>query len=217
MRPEATASATAPVLAAFDFDGTISRRDTLVPFLFRLAGPRRATRILAAEAGRTQGDRDALKEAVLARLVAGRHHEELAEIGRAYAESLPRLLRPTMVDQVRWHRDAGHQVVIVSASLRLYLEPLAECLGADHLISVELETDDAGRCTGRLVGANVRGAEKVARLRGWCAEQFGADPRELWAYGDSSGDQELLRWAHRPVPVTTKAHRLVASGGPSRI
>jgi phosphatidylglycerophosphatase C len=216
--PAPTASDPTPlVVAAFDFDGTIARRDTLVPFLFRLAGPRRATQILAAEAGRARGDREALKEAVLARLVTGRHHEELAEIGRAYAESLPRLLRPTMVEQLRWHRDAGHQVVVVSASLHLYLEPLAEHLGAHHVISVELETDDAGQCTGRLVGANVRGPEKEARLRAWCTERFGGDPLESWAYGASSGDRELLRWAHRPVPVTTKAHRLVASGGPSQI
>lgn len=213
LQAEAAGGQRETVVAAFDFDGTISRRDTLVPFLYRLAGPTLTTRVLASELPRSRGDRDALKHAVIARLVEGRSHAELRAEGAAYAGTLPDLLRPTMLDQIEWHRATGHHIVIVSASLRLYLEPLAERLGIEHLICVDLETDDAGVCTGGLAGANVRGPEKEVRLRSWFAETLGADPTEVWAYGDSSGDRELLLMAHRPMPVTAKAHRLVESAG----
>jgi phosphatidylglycerophosphatase C len=82
----------------------------------------------------------------------------------------------------------GHEVVVVSASLQLYLGPLGHRLGVDAVLATELAVGADGRLTGALAGANVRGAEKVRRLRNW----LGGSPCELWAYGDSSGDNELL-------------------------
>ena len=70
-------------------------------------------------------------------------------------------------------------------------------LGPDHVISCSLETDPAGLVTGRLLGGNVRGPEKANRLRAW----LGGDSVELWAYGDSSGDDELLAMADHPTRV----------------
>ena len=58
----------------------------------------------------------------------------------------------------------------------------------------------SGRLTGRLEGANCRGPEKAQRLRAWL-EAAGLADAEVWAYGDSSGDAELLRDADHPVWV----------------
>jgi phosphatidylglycerophosphatase C len=63
------------------------------------------------------------------------------------------------------------------------------------VIACSLETDGTGRATGRLIGGNCRGPEKVRRLREW----LGAEPAELWAYGDSAGDDELLAFADHPT------------------
>ena len=65
-----------------------------------------------------------------------------------------------------------------------------------------LDVVDA-QCSGRLDGPNCRGPEKVRRLREWFDRQ-GLDRADLtlWAYGDSSGDRELLAWADHPVWVT---------------
>jgi HAD superfamily hydrolase (TIGR01490 family) len=99
-----------------------------------------------------------------------------------------------MVERLGWHRSQGHEVVVVSASFTDYLRPVADRLGVDAVLATELEVVD-GRLTGRLAGANVRGAEKVRRLETW----LGDEPAELWAYGDSSGDRELLARADHPV------------------
>ena len=87
--------------------------------------------------------------------------------------------------------------MIVSASLGVYLRPIAERLRFDAVLATELEVGADGRLTGRLAGANVRGAEKARRLDAW----LGGEPAYVWAYGDSSGDRELWARADRPVRV----------------
>lgn len=212
-------------IAAFDFDGTLSRRDTLVPFLARSCGMAAFSRATAgvaplaarARAGRLPEElhrRDATKAALLRALYAGRDAAWLDEQGRRYAAVLPTRLRPEMVEQLRWHRDEGHELVIVSAGLRAYLEPFAEAHGFDHVIAVELEVGASGHLTGELARPNVRGPEKAVRLREWLD---GDVPAQLWAYGNSSGDRELLEMADVPVWVagaksTTTARPEGASG-----
>ncbi len=187
-------------IAAFDFDGTLTERDTLFGFLVRACGPARVAAATAATTPVAIGarlrpaadgthHRDVGKERLLARLFEGEDAERVAEVGRAYAAELPRRVRPHARGRADWHRDQGHELVIVSASLLAYLEPFAESEGFHHVIGVGLETDADGRLTGRLTGPNVRGAEKAARLRRWLA---GDEPAALWAYGNSSGDHELL-------------------------
>jgi phosphatidylglycerophosphatase C len=197
-----------PGVAAFDFDGTLARRDTLVPFLRRVRGTPRVVGATALAALRSR-DRDALKVATIGHLFRGVSADDLREKGRAYVPTLVDLLRPEMVDRVRWHQVEGRAVVIVSASLGVYLRPLAEHLGLDAALAVELVVGADGHLTGEVVGElNTRGPEKAARLRAWAAERFGpASPFELWAYGDSSGDEELLALADHPTWVGRRAHQ----------
>lgn len=182
------------MLAAFDFDGTISRRDSLLPFLVAVRGraavagaiARLTPQLAAMAVGR--GDRDATKERLVAALLTGHSARELHAAGRRHADNLARHLRPATLERVAWHRNEGHRLVMISASPSVYLEPLAAELGFDALLATELEVGD-GRLTGRLAGTNVRGPEKVARLDLWLGDRR---PTEMWAYGDSAGDRELL-------------------------
>lgn len=196
-------------IAAFDFDGTLTRSDTVLPFLVRVCGRVKVARTLAQvapSAGRARlsaatgalHHRDATKGAVLRQLFRGEDPSRVAEVGAAYARTLTSRLRPAMVRQLEWHRHAGHELVIVSASLMVYLVPFAEDHGVHHVIGVELETGPNGLLTGGMVGPNVRGAEKAVRLRAWLDDQV---PDDLWAYGNSSGDRELLAMATHPVWV----------------
>jgi phosphatidylglycerophosphatase C len=195
-------------IAAFDFDGTLTQRDTLMGFLARTFGRRTLARAVAqvapvmvrAKTGRLADDvhhRDASKEALLRELCLGFGQDEFARAGAQYASTLDQRLRPEMTEQLAWHRDAGHELVIVSASLQTYLAPFGEAHGFDAVIGVELEAEH-GRLTGRLIGPNVRGPEKAVRLEKWLA---GERPELLWAYGNSSGDRELLAMADVPVWV----------------
>ncbi|MGH9111840.1 MAG: HAD-IB family hydrolase [Acidimicrobiales bacterium] len=197
-----------PGVAAFDFDGTLSRRDTLVPFLRQACGTGRLAGALArAIARRRARDRDALKVALVSELFRGWPAERLEALGRAYVPALLEGLRPELLDRTRWHRREGHATVIVSASLGAYLRPLADQLELDAALAVELVAGGDGRLTGEVVGGlNTRGPEKVARLAGWLDARYGPDHDvELWAYGDSAGDEALLARADHPTWVGRRA------------
>jgi phosphatidylglycerophosphatase C len=180
-------------IAAFDFDGTLSRRDCMMPFLRRVAGSRALAGAMIAEAGPlARRDRDALKAGVLRRLLAGRLAAAIDAEGENFATEIIRTrLRDDMCRRLEWHHAQGHQTVIVSASLRPYLAPVGRHLGVATVLCSELEVID-GHLTGRLMAGNCRGPAKAARLAEWLGPD--ASP-SLWAYGDSSGDDELLALA----------------------
>jgi phosphatidylglycerophosphatase C len=182
------------VVAAFDFDGTLSRRDSLLPFLVRLCGAAAVLRVGLERAGLIAGagagivSRDRVKEAVLLPLLGGIPLAAAEAEAERYARHLlDRELRPDSRERLEWHRSRGHEVVIVSASPELYLGHVGRALGCAAVLATRLEVED-GRLTGRLVGGNVRGPEKVARLDAW----LDGDTPEIWAYGDSDGDRLLL-------------------------
>jgi len=192
-------------VAAFDFDGTLSRRDTFLPFLQRVCGAQRLYTALArsgpalSRVAVGRADRDAVKDALLVRLLAGHPAAALTEAGRAYAAFLRRSdrLRPDTLARAMQHLERGHRVVVVSASPTVYLEPLAAELGFAGVLATRLEIDAEGRVTGRMVGGNCRGPEKVARLEAW----LGGSRPPLYAYGNSSGDRELLARADVGIMV----------------
>ena len=192
-------------VAAFDVDKTLTTRDCVVPFLWRLRGPR----LLAGLAPRTPGlfaataarRRDRVKEMVTAAAVRGLPIEAVDRLGAEFeAGFVRRHLRPDTLARLRWHAASGHHIVLVSASFRSYLEPLAKHLGAHAVLSTDVEVDDRGVCTGRLRGANCRGVEKERRLREW----LGGERPIVFAYGDSSGDTAMLEFADHPFRITSE-------------
>ena len=183
-----------PTVAAFDVDGTITKRDCVVPFMRRISGaPRVATR-LAVRPDRllpvlARRDRDGLKALAAAAAFRGQRHDDLCEAGASFAQMVhERWLRSDTLQALQQHLDAGDRVVLVSASFEVYLQPLAALLGVDDVLATRLDVRD-GVVTGALDGPNCRGPEKVARLHDWLGDRSLV---HVEAYGDSAGDRELL-------------------------
>ncbi|RSZ47434.1 MULTISPECIES: HAD family hydrolase [unclassified Variovorax] len=188
-------------LAAFDFDGTITTRDSLQDFVRGVAGragfaagvARSAPWLFGAWTGAC--DRGVAKAHFLSATLGGMTRHELEEAARNFAaRELPALVRPEMLERVQEHKRLGHRLVLISASPSIYLRPWAAQAGFDAVLATELEFVGE-RFSGRLASANCWGPEKVRRLREWLA---GEQPAVLYAYGDSRGDRELLALADRP-------------------
>ena len=194
-----TAATARRVVAAFDFDGTITDRDTLVPFLVLAFGRARVAATFGALAFTGLGylvrrvSIDEFKRRVLRRLVAGVPASRLRALGPAHACAIAPWLRPAALARIAWHREQGHRLVLVSSTLDLYLADVAAPLGFDDVLCSRLETRvDAAeieRFSGELEGADCTGAEKPRRL---AALLGGLEAVELHAYGDSHGDRDLL-------------------------
>ena len=195
--PPSEGSSGGPGIVAFDFDGTITVEDSFTRFLKWRATPERHARgmvrlIPSAVAYLGHRSRGRIKAAAVREFLAGLPREELEAEARAFAEAeAVRLMRPDALRSWRWWRGRGTKMVIVSASPDVVVAPFARGLGADALIATELAYDDQGRVTGGFDGANCRGPEKVRRLQA----MFGPDVRLKAAYGDTSGDREMLQIA----------------------
>lgn len=189
-----------PIVAVFDFDVTITTKDTFFPFLVCAFGRLRVYLTcmrLVPDALRVAvgiSDRDRFKERIVWALFKGQSVEHLQEIANTHAVAIERLFRPAALRRISWHKGQGHRLVIVSASLDLYLTPVAKKLGFDDLLCTTLSRNHFV-FDGYLEGANCRGPEKVRRLTTLLGDLAGF---ELHIYGDSSGDLEMLAVADYP-------------------
>jgi phosphatidylglycerophosphatase C len=185
-----------PVVAAFDFDGTLTHHDTLVPFLLHVVGLGHFVRnaftlfptLVAYGLGVIRND--IAKQRVLRRFFAGMDIDTLRGKATEFAEhQLPGLIRQEASQRFAWHKQQGHHCIVISASLELYVRPWALKTGFDDVLATQLEIRPDGSVSGNLLGANCFGIEKVKRLDALLGARSNYI---LYAYGDSRGDKELL-------------------------
>ncbi len=195
-------------LVFFDLDGTITRRDTLLPYVagFLRASPTRTARLplLAAPFARfALGGRDpgALKGAVLHALLGGVSRSELDAYTRRFVpQLLAQGLHVEAIPAIEAHRRSGDRLVLMSASVDLYVPAIGRALGFDETSCSEVRwTGD--RLDGRLAGANCRGEEKARRFLASSALHPGV---ETVAYGNSAPDLPHMRLAARAVMVNAR-------------
>ncbi len=187
-------------IAFFDFDGTVTTKDTLLEFIrfskgnlafvagFLLYSPW----IVAFKAGIISNQ--AAKERVLTHFFKGWTAEAFNTACLRFAEQrLPSLLRPQALTEIDRLKRDGAEVVIVSASPEDWIRPWTEAMDI-KLIASRLILS-AGRLTGRIHGANCHGEEKVRRI----GEKYQLkDFTDIFAFGDSSGDKPMLALANHP-------------------
>jgi HAD superfamily hydrolase (TIGR01490 family) len=206
--------------AIFDLDGTITRRDTLFPLVLRWLARRpwqlaRLVLVLPALL-RYLFDRDraALKQSLLRATLRGAPRAELAAFSAQFVRDqvAHRCFRDALTAIAR-HRNAGHYLVLMSASVDFYIPEFGRQLGFDHVISTEVLWHD-DRLDGTLISANRRGEEKARCLRELLASR---DDGESYAYGNSDSDLPHLRLVRHGLLVngSVSARRKAAELGVS--
>lgn len=194
---------TKPTLAIFDFDGTLTKDDSLKHFLrFYLGTPLflwmliRSLPDLFAFKVLKKIDNGEAKQRVLCRCIGGHKVECVRVAAQNFGiNELPKHLKPEALKKMEWHLAAGHLVGICSASVELYLKPFAQKWGFEHQVCGSVLEVVEGKFTGRLVGKNCWGKEKVNRIQ----EKFGnLQNYVFYAYGDTKGDADMLALADFP-------------------
>jgi phosphatidylglycerophosphatase C len=193
------ASSSKQQLVLFDFDGTITTRDTLAEFMIYYHGKSRyylglsvLSPILALYATRLMENWKA-KQYFLSWFLKGEDAKRFEAKCLDFSKHVvPALVRPGVLKTLSEYKENGATVVIVSASAENWVKPWCDQHGV-RCIATKLEVTN-NKVTGKIVGKNCHGAEKVCRIK----ETFELSSfSEIIAYGDTSGDKEMLALAHK--------------------
>ena len=186
------------IIALFDFDGTITTDDSLIKFIRFVVGDVKfiwgmtlLSPMLAAYKLKFIPNYKA-KQYMLSYFFKGMSDEKFMQVANEYSlKHIKIILRPKAMEKITWHKEQGHKVVIVSASIECWLKPWCDENNLD-LIATKLEMID-GIVTGKFLTKNCYGIEKTNRVQ----ELYNlSDYDHIYAYGDSSGDKELLELAN---------------------
>ena len=182
---------------AFDFDGTLTTRDTLLEFIRFACGTTRFllgfllySPLLVLMKLRLYSNGKA-KQKVFAHFFKGMTIEAFDALCQDFASTHRHLLRPEVVSQLEQALSDGAEVLVVSASIDNWVQPFFPKV---KVLGTQIEVID-GRLTGRFLTPNCYGKEKVERILALLPNR---SEYHLTAFGDSRGDREMLAFADDP-------------------
>lgn len=184
-------------IALFDLDGTLTRRDTLWPYVygFCLRQPLRLLHLAVmpwqvASYLLRHRDRGELKQALIVAGLRGASRAEIADWNRRF---VARLIRSGMhaeaLQRVAAHRARGDYLVLMSASPDLYVPAIARALRFNETICTGVRWDGM-TLAGELTTANRRAEEKLQCVQALRERYPGS---HITAYGNSASDVIHLR------------------------
>lgn len=184
-------------IAFWDFDKTITTKDTTLYFLFYTQSWSKIFKgsmllgfhLLGMKMGLLNTTK--VKEKVYGYFFAGWPMERIHLLGNGFAnEIIPKILNTKALEKLNWHKNQGHKIVVVSASPDFYLQPWCQNMGFE-CIATKLYTE--GGLMGKSIVSDCSGQEKVNRIK---ASYNLDDFNEIYAYGNSeSGDGPMLKLA----------------------
>jgi len=150
-----------------------------------------------------------IHEYVLFATAAARRHGAAKSIA-AHADFMRTVVQPAItpqaLDLLQQHREAGAQLVIVTATNAFVTRPIAQALGVEELIAVDLEQDASGWITGNIQGVPSFREGKITRVEQWLAQRgWGWQDVDATFYSDSINDLPLLEKVQHPVATNPDA------------
>ncbi len=184
-------------VAVFDFDGTLTSKNTTLSFL-HYADPRRFYLMMPILVPilllylTNMITIDQLNRGLCHFFFKGKSKARLCEIGRDFAlNKLPAYVRAEAMLKLKEHQENSHPCILATAAYDLYIKAWGDLHGFSEVLCTEIACDGRGNLTGKLKGVSCYGPEKVNRIKQILPE-FDAI---IYAYGDSKGDKEMLNFA----------------------
>ena len=186
-------------IVVFDFDGTLTHKDTLLEFIKFAKGKWQfyigiiiCSPILMAYLLRLMKN-DKAKQFVFRYFFKGMSYRKFKQLGEQFSSRIDDIVNKHTLDILKQHSLNGATIYVISASITEWVEPWCKANHVTQVIGTLAEVSNNGRLTGRFLTPNCYGIEKVRRLQE--TEPY-RDTYYLVAYGDSDGDIELLDYAN---------------------
>jgi len=187
-------------IVVFDFDGTITTKDTFLEFIKFTKGNRRLlfglfflSPVLVVYLLNLYPNWKA-KQLVFSHFFKGTTLEQFNEWGESFLVKIKRMSRLKAIEAIKRHQSKSDKVVVVSASIENWIKPWAYEMGIDLVLATKLEVNENGKLTGNFLTKNCYGQEKVNRILELFPER---NSYSLTVYGDSRGDKELIEFADK--------------------
>ena len=191
-------------IAVFDFDGTLTTKDTLTEFIIFTHGKFSCYMgllvflplILLMKLHILPNYK--VKQWLFAWFYKGMKHSEFKAYGERFTDKIEPIVRTAVRNELARFAEAGADIYVVSASIDEWVRPFCMRLGVKEVLATRIEVGANGLLTGRFLTPNCYGQEKVNRL---LAVEPNRESYCLYAYGDSRGDREMLVYADRGTKV----------------
>lgn len=189
-------------IAVFDFDGTLTTKDTLLEFIKFACGRWRFflgfllySPLLVMMKLHLYPNWKA-KEKIFAFFFKGWEYTRFRNLGQAFSSEIEKMRNESVIKKMGNHIRCSDTVYVVSASISEWVRPWCEQMKVTDVIATEIEVDSHNLVTGRFLSKNCYGQEKVNRFA-----EMEPDRKNycLYAYGDSRGDKELLEYADHGI------------------
>lgn len=186
-------------IAVFDFDGTITRKDTLLEFIKFSKGKWTFLKgflyysplLVAYKLGLYPNWK--VKQKIFSYFFKGMKYETFCQFGFDFKDKINDMIKETQVEKLTKHLEQGDTVYVISASIEEWILPWCREFGEINILATQMEVID-GIITGKFRTKNCYGQEKVNRL---LEKEPERDSYYLYAYGDSKGDKEMLAFADK--------------------
>lgn len=185
------------VIAVFDFDGTLIRKDSFIEFAKYSVGKkkllteiiRNSIRLMAWKLKLIAGGM--AKQSLFSSLFKGMPLSVFQKYSDGFAEVIGGMENKEIVDKLSYHIGAGHKVYIISASVPNWIKPWGRKHGLpeDSVLGTDVEINDKGNLSGKFSNPNCNGDEKLRRFK----ELFpDTENYDIFVYGDSGGDEVIM-------------------------
>ena len=195
------------IVAYFDFDGTITTKDTLIPFVLYATGWVNFVYKLPLSFWIfclylcKFIDNENAKQRFLTLMLRGKTSARLEKLAKNFAlTKLDKYIKPEIYAKLEYHNEHGHNIILISANLGIYLRYWAKKHHLTGIIATEIEFIN-DRTTGRLATRNCYGEQKTVRLTAYLNEN-NLEYAYSYGYGNSSGDYALLNYVNEAYWVT---------------
>lgn len=191
-------------VVVFDFDGTLTKKDTMLEFIAFVKGRHYLLwtlflclpHLLLMKLRLISNEK--VKRRFLINALGHINRAQMQQYGECFAERIDEIIRKDIFDMLSYHHSNGDIIYIVTASMEEWVKPWALSKGIHGVMSTKMSYDQDNKFDGSFSTKNCYGKEKVLRL---LAVEPNRSEYHLTAYGDSKGDREMIEFADKGIYV----------------